>query len=177
MKNVEDILGSLLHHLSLFSPDAKLCLPHCWIDHYSRFVMLFILTVVNDVEYAFGAHEFPTTGIFEVEPRKCPGFTFRTSIAVGSTELSPSDLCNLLNDMSTHYAGDSYNLLTKNCNHFTDELCLRLTGRPLPGWVNRLAGLGEFWPQIWWHPIYRKRLYVFQYTIFLNSFQIICTIF
>jgi hypothetical protein len=29
-----------------------------------------------------------------------------------------------------------YSLLSKNCNHFTDELCLRLTGRNAPPWIS-----------------------------------------
>lgn len=29
-----------------------------------------------------------------------------------------------------------YSLLSKNCNHFTSELCLRLTGKPAPAWIS-----------------------------------------
>ncbi|KAF7830336.1 deSI-like protein [Senna tora] len=47
---------------------------------------------VHGVEYAFGAHDRPTTGIFEVEPRRCPGFTFRKSIYIGSTDMNPSEI-------------------------------------------------------------------------------------
>ena len=28
-----------------------------------------------------------------------------------------------------------------NCNHFSSELCSRLTGQPAPLWINRLASL------------------------------------
>uniref|UniRef100_A0A453IQX5 PPPDE domain-containing protein n=1 Tax=Aegilops tauschii subsp. strangulata TaxID=200361 RepID=A0A453IQX5_AEGTS len=38
---------------------------------------------VHGVEYAFGAHDYPTSGVFEVEPRQCPGFRFRRSIFLG----------------------------------------------------------------------------------------------
>eukprot|EP00191_Tetraselmis_sp_GSL018_P000103 CAMPEP_0177607354 /NCGR_PEP_ID=MMETSP0419_2-20121207/17872_1 /TAXON_ID=582737 /ORGANISM="Tetraselmis sp., Strain GSL018" /LENGTH=104 /DNA_ID=CAMNT_0019101929 /DNA_START=573 /DNA_END=887 /DNA_ORIENTATION=+ len=37
------------------------------------------------------------------------------------------------------YKGNTYHLLQRNCNHFSDELAQRLTNRKLPGWVNRLA--------------------------------------
>ncbi|KAL3571699.1 hypothetical protein D5086_025603 [Populus alba] len=40
---------------------------------------------VHGVEYAFGAHDYPTSGVFEVEPRQCPGFKFRRSIFIGTT--------------------------------------------------------------------------------------------
>ena len=52
---------------------------------FSNFDSLFF--VVHGVEYGFGAHERDTTGIFEVEPRHCPGFTFRKSIFIGSTDI------------------------------------------------------------------------------------------
>ncbi|KAK7273639.1 hypothetical protein RIF29_14696 [Crotalaria pallida] len=42
---------------------------------------------VHGVEYAFGAHDFPTSGVFELEPRQCPRFRFRKSILIGTTSL------------------------------------------------------------------------------------------
>ncbi|KVI06573.1 protein of unknown function DUF862, eukaryotic [Cynara cardunculus var. scolymus] len=44
---------------------------------------------VHGVEYAFGAHDYPSSGVFEVEPRQCPGFKFRRSILIGTTCLDP----------------------------------------------------------------------------------------
>ncbi|XP_058114135.1 deSI-like protein At4g17486 isoform X2 [Magnolia sinica] len=97
---------------------------------------------VHDVEYAFGAHEFPTTGIFEGEPRQCPGFTFRKSILIGRTDLGPKEVREFMEKLAEEYTGNMYHLITKNCNHFCDDACLRLTGKPIPRWVNRLAKLG-----------------------------------
>ncbi|XP_057957098.1 deSI-like protein At4g17486 [Malania oleifera] len=99
---------------------------------------------VHGVEYAFGAHEHPTTGIFEVEPKQCPGFTFRKSILIGRTDLGAKDVRAFMEKLSGEYSGNSYNLITKNCNHFCNDACLRLTGKPIPRWVNRLARLGLF---------------------------------
>lgn len=42
--------------------------------------------------------------------------------------------------------GTSYNLLTKNCNHFTSFLCQKLTGRSAPSWLNRAASIGVALP-------------------------------
>src|SRR5690242_21132261 len=47
---------------------------------------------------------------------------------------------------SEEFQGTSYNLLTKNCNHFTSYLCEKLTGRPAPAWVNRAASIGVALP-------------------------------
>lgn len=99
---------------------------------------------VYGVEYGFGAHEYPSSGVFEVEPRSCPGFIFRQSILLGSTDLSVSEFHSFMEHLSAKYHGDTYHLIAKNCNHFTDEVCQQLTGNPIPGWVNRLASVGSF---------------------------------
>ncbi|KAL3817993.1 hypothetical protein ACJIZ3_003898 [Penstemon smallii] len=99
---------------------------------------------VHGMEYGFGAHEYPTSGVFEVEPRSCPGFIFRRSILLGSTDMSRTEFRSFMEHLSNQYHGDTYHLISKNCNHFTDEVCLQLTGKPIPGWVNRLARLGSF---------------------------------
>ncbi|KAK0572131.1 hypothetical protein LWI29_026603 [Acer saccharum] len=63
---------------------------------------------VHGKEYGFGAHDFPVSGVFEVEPKNCPGFFYRSSIVLGRINMPPSEL----------------------------------TGKHIPGWVNRLARLG-----------------------------------
>ncbi|XP_047956126.1 deSI-like protein At4g17486 isoform X2 [Salvia hispanica] len=98
----------------------------------------------HGLEYGFGAHEYPTSGVFEVEPRGCPGFLFRRAIHLGSTDMSRSEFRSFMEHLSNDYHGDTYNLISKNCNHFTDEVCQRLTGKSIPGWVNRLARMGSF---------------------------------
>ncbi|CAA0810098.1 PPPDE putative thiol peptidase family protein [Striga hermonthica] len=97
---------------------------------------------VNGVEYAFGGHEYETTGIFEGEPKKCDGFTFRKSIVIGWTDLSPGEVTTTMEQLGHKYRGNTYNLITKNCNHFCNDACIQLTGNPIPNWVNRLARIG-----------------------------------
>ncbi|KAK7260930.1 hypothetical protein RIF29_27231 [Crotalaria pallida] len=97
---------------------------------------------VHDVEFAYGAHERDTTGIFLVEPRTCPGFTFRKSILIGSTNLNPKNVQAIMENLADEYSGNSYHLIRKNCNHFCGDVCLKLTGKSIPRWVNRLARLG-----------------------------------
>ncbi|XP_075490768.1 deSI-like protein At4g17486 [Primulina tabacum] len=97
---------------------------------------------VNGYEYAFGAHEYPTTGIFEGEPRSCDGFTFRKSILIGWTDLNEVQVRGIMEKLAQKYRGDAYNLITKNCNHFCNDACIKLTGNPIPSWINRLARIG-----------------------------------
>ncbi|CAM8898703.1 unnamed protein product [Rhodiola kirilowii] len=97
---------------------------------------------VHGVEYAFGAHEQSSTGVFEVDPKQCPGFTFRKSILIGWTDLDAKQVRVFMEKLSEKYHGNTYNLVAKNCNHFCNDACVRLTGNNIPNWVNRLARLG-----------------------------------
>nr|GFB29725.1 hypothetical protein [Tanacetum cinerariifolium] len=47
-----------------------------------------------------------------------------------------------MKELAQDYKGTSYNLITRNCNHFCNDACLRLTGNAIPSWINRLARLG-----------------------------------
>lgn len=94
-------------------------------------------------EYAYGAHDYPTSGVFEVEPRQCPGFKFRKSLKLGTVWMGPEKFREFVEEIACEYTGDSYHLLFKNCNHFCDDISMRLAGLPLPGWINRLARIGS----------------------------------
>ncbi|XP_018845929.1 deSI-like protein At4g17486 [Juglans regia] len=97
---------------------------------------------VHGKEYGFGAHDLPASGVFEVEPRSCPGFIYRCSIPLGRITMVPFDFRKFLENVASEYHGDTYHLISKNCNHFTDDISWRLTGKHIPGWVNRLARAG-----------------------------------
>jgi len=98
---------------------------------------------VHGVEYAFGAHDYATSGVFEVEPRQCPGFKFKKSIFIGTTNLNPTQVREFMEDMACSYYGNMYHLIVKNCNHFCQDVCYKLTGKKIPKWVNRLAQIGN----------------------------------
>lgn len=99
---------------------------------------------MHGVEYSFGAHDCPSSGVFEVEPRQCPGFKFRRSIFIGTTDMDPVQVREFMERQSAYYRGDTYHLVMKNCNHFSEDMCYRLTGNRIPKWVNRLARIGSF---------------------------------
>ncbi|KAI3769806.1 hypothetical protein L6452_00919 [Arctium lappa] len=98
---------------------------------------------VHGVEYGFGCHQESESGVFEIEPRKCPGFKFRETILMGTTNLNPSQVKRFMELQSSNYYGDTYHLFGKNCNHFCEDMCYKLTGNKIPKWVNRLARIGS----------------------------------
>ncbi|KAF5796957.1 putative PPPDE peptidase domain, PPPDE putative peptidase domain superfamily [Helianthus annuus] len=98
---------------------------------------------VHGVEYAFGAHDYSSSGVFEVEPRQCPGFKFRRSILIGNTSMNPAQVREFMKHHVANYNGDTYHLIVKNCNHFCNDICYKLTGKSIPKWVNRMAKLGS----------------------------------
>ncbi|KAI9363580.1 PPPDE putative peptidase domain-containing protein [Pilaira anomala] len=103
---------------------------------------------IGEHEYCFGGHDYEhVTGVFMVQPKIGPqGLLFKQSIHMGYTDLSKKQVDKVLQDISKEYIGTSYNLLTRNCNHFSEELCKRLTGKAVPGWINRAAKLGTMFP-------------------------------
>ncbi|XP_065022758.1 deSI-like protein At4g17486 isoform X1 [Musa acuminata AAA Group] len=56
---------------------------------------------VHGVEYVFGAHDYPSSGVFEVR--------------------------EFMELQSVNYSGDTYHLIMKNCNHFCKEICHKMT--------------------------------------------------
>lgn len=109
-----------------------------------NYVITLLFVTVYGMEYGYGAHDFPISGVFEVEPKSCPGFVYRCSIPLGHVTKSPSEFREFIENVASEYHGDTYHLISKNCNHFTDDISQRLTGKSIPGWVNRLARLGAY---------------------------------
>lgn len=57
--------------------------------------------------------------------------------------MSLREIRGFMKELAQDYKGISYNLITRNCNHFCNDACLRLTGNPIPSWINRLARFGK----------------------------------
>ncbi|KAM5381752.1 hypothetical protein ACJZ2D_002972 [Fusarium nematophilum] len=104
--------------------------------------------VINGREYAYGGHDKRgVTGVYWTKPRtEPPGGTFRCEILHGFTLATEQEIDATLRSASDEFLGTAYNLLTKNCNHFTSYLCKKLTGQPGPSWLNRAASIGVALP-------------------------------
>lgn len=100
------------------------------------------IQVYGDEEWSFGFCE-QGSGVFGCPPGKNPMYTYRECIVLGETNCSILKVKQILREMSREWPGNSYDLLSKNCNHFCDALCERLGVQKLPAWVNRFANAGD----------------------------------
>ncbi|KAF4557004.1 DeSI-like protein [Elsinoe fawcettii] len=99
-------------------------------------------------ELAFGGHPHPNiTGVYTTPVLSPPpGARHRTTLHLGLSRLQPWELTAAIEEACALFKGTEYNLLTRNCNHFTDHLARRLCGKGLPGWCNRAAAVGVALP-------------------------------
>ncbi|PNT76717.1 desumoylating isopeptidase 2 isoform X3 [Brachypodium distachyon] len=100
------------------------------------------IQVYGDEEWSFGYCE-QGSGVFSCPPCKNPMYTFRESIVLGKTSCTMFTVNQILRELSWEWPGGSYELLSRNCNHFCNEFCDKLDVPKLPGWVNRFANAGD----------------------------------
>ncbi|CAK8573465.1 unnamed protein product [Lathyrus sativus] len=98
--------------------------------------------VYGDEEWSFGFCE-EGTGVFSSPSGKNTAFTYRKSLVLGKTNYNIFKVNQILRELSREWPGNSYDLFSKNCNHFCDEFCRRLGVPKPPGWVNRFANIGD----------------------------------
>lgn len=98
--------------------------------------------VYGEEEWSFGFCE-QGSGVFSCPSGKNPMYTYRESMVLGRTNFSKLKVNQILQELSREWPGSSYDLLSKNCNHFCDEFCEKLGVQKLPGWVNRFANAGD----------------------------------
>jgi hypothetical protein len=96
-------------------------------------------------EFWFQGHDREWTGIVEIDhgiaARTVP---VRTSLNLGPTPLSRDTIRDLVDEMTLAWPGNSYDTLSRNCNHFAEEFVERLRpANAFPGWINRAAFLGR----------------------------------
>ena len=91
-------------------------------------------------EYTFAAE----AGIFHHTPKDIPQATFREQIYMGEFDGGHIELKIAIDDIGgDEFGPNDYHLLTRNCNHFANALCMKLVRRPAPAYINRLAGIGN----------------------------------
>lgn len=75
-------------------------------------------------------------------PRHHPVHVYKQSIHLGKTSLTHTEVISLIGLLAPDWLGGNYNLLERNCIHFSKELALSLGANPVPPWVSRLHETG-----------------------------------
>lgn len=101
---------------------------HCGVEVYGR-------------EWSF---QFTNkgTGVFQCAPKGCKHHTFRQSIAMGSTNMTEDEVDQLIGRLQKGWPARGYEVLTRNCCHCCDEMCISLGVGPIPVWTTNLASAG-----------------------------------
>mmetsp|Transcript_10479 Transcript_10479/g.27560 ORF Transcript_10479/g.27560 Transcript_10479/m.27560 type:complete len:332 (-) Transcript_10479:7-1002(-) len=92
-------------------------------------------------EWSFGmTPDTVSTGISWNPPGECENHSFREMISMGWTRYSEEQVMAIIEELHVEWKGNSYDLLTKNCHHFSEAFCARLgVTACMPAWVNKLA--------------------------------------
>ena len=77
---------------------------------------------INGKEWSFGGSpEMQGTGVFDSEPLSLDTETYRASVEMGSIS-TMSDFYRILEDVKKEFHANEYNVVKKNCNHFSDVI-------------------------------------------------------
>jgi hypothetical protein len=87
---------------------------------------------------AFGREFFFGGGILSDEPGRTPYGTPVRSAELGDTHLTLDTFEEFLDGLRDRYTVHSYDLFNNNCNNFTNEASLFLTGKPIPEYISGL---------------------------------------
>jgi hypothetical protein len=104
---------------------------------------------VYGTEYMFaGGEGAGGSGIHPQPPRVSPPgspWLYDKTVKVGVTTMTRTQIQDLVSRMGGEFPANSYHIMGRNCNHFTDALAKRITTTKagIPSWVNRTANLGN----------------------------------
>lgn len=87
---------------------------------------------VHGMEWSYSQ----VNGIYSIEPRSNECYSYRGSIPLGVTFLSQQQVESLLMQMEKDWDSQAYELISRNCCHFSDDFCQRLGVGEIPSWVN-----------------------------------------
>jgi hypothetical protein len=122
---------------------GKTYIPSAWNTVAKRYGAFHTALEVYGREYSYGmTTDGWSTGVTWNEPGRNADHMYRETLRLGSTSLSESSVWNLLMELRMDWLGGDYNILTRNCHHFSFEFSRRLGVSAPPAWINDLAESG-----------------------------------
>jgi hypothetical protein len=92
-------------------------------------------------EWSFGFN--PTgSGVYGATPMRSDQHKYRESVPMGRTSLAPNEVGHLIKELRKAWTGTDYEILSRNCCHFANKLCISLGVGLVPEWVVNLSGAG-----------------------------------
>ena len=91
---------------------------------------------VDGVEYSFSS-----AGVSR--GAGMPGARFRETVEMGSVATTTQAIGLAVAELAVRFAPGTYNVVSNNCNDFSDSFCRALLGKGIPSWINRAASLGS----------------------------------
>lgn len=95
---------------------------------------------IFSLEWSFGWTP-QGTGVHNVYSGCSEAGVFKERVLLGHTPCTPQAVLGIIGALRDTWSGTSYDLLRRNCGHFSMELVRQLKVRDFPDWVNSLASL------------------------------------
>lgn len=93
-------------------------------------------------EWSFGYCD-RGSGVNSHTPKQHPMHHYRETVTMPCTQKARAEVLEILRALREEYQGSSYNLVRRNCCHFSADLCERLGCGSIPSWIQRLAWIGD----------------------------------
>lgn len=141
--------------LNIFDLASSLSLANAVLCNtmYSSVGAFHAAVEVYGEEWSFYRTPNPTScGVCKsLRARHHPVHVYRQSMILGTTSLKDWEVRYLIRaQLAPKWVGGDYDLLTRNCIHFCDELLLVLGVKPVPDWVTGLHETGSSILRIPW---------------------------
>lgn len=97
----------------------------------------------DNLEYAFGyLDDDSVSGIYDIKSLSYDDGMFVESIKLGN--LSRRQFFQHLEKIKNKFIANTYNIITKNCNHFTNEFMKTVMNKEMPDRYKSFLQIGEF---------------------------------
>lgn len=99
---------------------------------------------INGIEYTYGGNFTHTgTGVFTQNPLQVEGAPYKESFLMGVVKDSKK-IKETIDILKSQFKANEYNLISQNCNHFSEALVINLVGKRLPSYINRASRIGYY---------------------------------